>query len=129
MLRKPGTNEVKWRRVLAMATRAFLLAAVTLVAACSRFGNSMLEFSPASFSECKGPNVVVHVSWDATGKTKQNVSLDVYKPGKLPTVWYKGAPKGQVDTGEWMADGSTMRLIDADGDVLAMRTLVTTPCD
>lgn len=111
------------------ASRVFVFAALVLVAGCTRFGNSMLEFSPTSFPDCKGPNIVVHVSWDATSKTKQNISIQVYKPGKGPTVWYVGAPKGQLDTGKWMADGSTMRLIDSKGNLLAMRTLVTTPCD
>ena len=121
--------DVRKRRLLSAATRTLVLAAVMLAAGCSRFGNSMLQFTPESFSDCKGPNIVVHVSWDATSKTKRNVSIEVYKPGKAPTVWYMGPPKGQRDTGEWMADGSTVRLIDAKGKLLAMRTLTTTPCE
>lgn len=129
MLQQPRTNDVKMRRAFSAATRTFVLAALMLVAGCSRFGNSMLEFSPASFPDCKGPNIIVHVDWDATSRTKQNISIQVYKPGKSPTVWYMGPPKGQRDTGKWMADGSTMRLIDSKGKLLAMRTLETTLCN
>jgi hypothetical protein len=90
----------------------------------------MLQFTPASFPECKGPNIVVNARWNATGKTKDKITILVYKPGHAPAIWMSNAaPTGQSDTGEWMSDGSTMRLIDAKGRLLAMRTLVTTPCD
>ncbi len=115
-----------WARSL---TFCVVVAAILLAAGCSRAGNSMLQFSPASFPECKGPNIVVRVSWDATKKTKKDIRIQVYKPGKTPNIWYMGPPKGQRDTGAWMADGSTMRLLDAKGRLLAMRTLETTPCN
>ncbi|MEO9090904.1 MAG: hypothetical protein ABI247_11300 [Rhodanobacter sp.] len=129
MLQKPTTNDVKSRRAFFAAMRTLALVVVMLVAGCSRFGDDMLQFNPTSFPDCKGPNIVVQVTWDATGKTKQNVTIQVYKPGNSPTVWYVGAPKGHHDTGEWMADGSTMRLIDSNNKLLAMRTLETTPCE
>lgn len=128
-MQQPKTNDVRRHRALLVATRTVFLCALMLAAGCSRFGNSMLQFSPESFPDCKGPNIVVQVSWNATSKTKQNVRIQVYKPGKSPTVWYMGPPKGQRKTGKWMADGSTMRLISAKGKLLAMRTLETTPCD
>jgi hypothetical protein len=129
-LQQPETIDVRKRYAFSLTLRILVVTATFLAAGCSRFGNPMLQFSPASFPECKGPDIVVHVSWNATGKTKGPVNILVYKPGHAPTVWTSSAtPKGQQDTGAWMSDGSTMRLVDAKGRLLAMRTLVTTPCD
>lgn len=125
---QPGSNDVKSRRACPAAMRTLGFAAVLLLAGCSRFGSPALQFSPAMFPDCEDPNIVVHVSWDATGVTTESITIQVYKPGHAPTVWYKGPPKGQRDTGKWMADGSTMRLLDSQGRLLAMRTLQTTPC-
>lgn len=120
---------MKGHRACSLTFSVLIVVAILLAAGCSRAGNSMLEFSPASFPECKGPNIVVRVSWDATEKTRKNVRIQVYKPGKTPNTWYMGPPKGQRDTDQWMADGSTMRLLDAKGRLLAMRTMETTPCN
>jgi hypothetical protein len=129
-LQQPETNDVRERRAFSLTLRILVVAATLLAAGCSRFGNSMLQFSPSSFPECKGTNIVVHVSWNATKKTKGPVNILVYTPGHTPKVWASNAaPTGQQDTGEWMSDGSTMRLVDAKGRLLALRTLVTTPCD
>lgn len=109
--------------------RSALLVTVVTAAGCAQLGNSMLEFSPASFSDCEITNIVVNVRWDATSKTDEPVTLLVYKPGKKPVAWMADlAPKGEADTGKWMSDGSTMRLVDAHGRVLAMRTMQTTAC-
>jgi hypothetical protein len=129
VLQQPKANNVKHHRTLSLTLRSTVLAGVLLAAGCSRFGNSMLEFTPASFPDCKGPNIVVHVRWNASGKTKDKVTILVYKPGHAPVIWMSAAPKGQGDTGKWMSDGSTMRLIDAKGRLLAMRTLTTTLCE
>ena len=120
---------MKDHRVYSLTFGVLVVVAILLAAGCSRVGNSMLQFSPASFPECKGPNIVVRVNWDATRKTKENIRIQVYKPGNAPKVWYMGPPKGQRDTDKWMADGSTMRLIDAKERVLAMRTMETTRCN
>lgn len=129
-LKQTWTNDVKRHNAFLVAWRTLLLAAIVLAVGCSRFGNAMLQFSPASFSDCKGPNIVVHVSWDAMRKTKGPVTILVYKPGRPPVVWMPNvAPAGAHDTGEWMSDGSTMRLVDAKGRLLAMRTLETTACE
>lgn len=101
---------------------------VLVLAGCARIGNSELQFTPAVFPECNGPNIVVDVAWDATAHTREPIRLMVYKPGNRPKLWYQGAPKGSLDTGKWMADGSTMELLDAQGNLLAMRTLETVPC-
>lgn len=115
---------------LRLVSQSVLLVAALLATGCSRVGNSMLEFSPAVFSECEGVNIVAHVRWDATSKTHEPVTLLVYKLGKKPTVWMRNVdPKGAEDTGKWMTDGSTMRLVDAKGRLLAMRTMQTTECD
>lgn len=96
---------------------------------CSRIGNSMLMISPESYPECEGPNIAVHVSWDATGVTQEHVTINIQQPGKPPKLWNVGSPKGEDDTGAWMTDGSTLQLVNANGTLLAMRTLETTACE
>jgi len=110
--------------------RPLLLVALSLaIPGCSRFGNGMLEITPAVFSECQGVNISVHVAWDATSVVEHGtVKLFVHKPGHLPVLWRQSPPKGEADTGEWASDGWTITLVDDDHDVLSTRTLQTTPC-
>lgn len=99
---------------------------LALLAGCSR--HASLVLTPASFPECKGPNIVAHIRWDARGKTHDPVKLYVYKIGNPPILWYQGPPKGEQDTGKWFADGSTVLLVDSKGHTLARRTEESTPC-
>lgn len=114
-----------WRRA---ALRGLCVAAALLVAGCSHFGNAELQITPAVFSECAGPDIVVHVAWNATRKTRAPVNLFVHKPGQTPVLWRQGEPKGEADTGAWASDGWTVDLVDQHGRLLATRTLVTTAC-
>ena len=100
-----------------------------LLSGCSHFGNSDLQITPAVFPECTGPDIVVHVQWDATSVTRHPVNLFVHKPGQAPTLWRQDAPKGKADTGKWASDGWTVSLQTKDGRLLATRTLQTTPCE
>lgn len=106
-----------------------VFAVASVLAGCSHFGNDMLEITPAVFSECQGPDIVVHVGWNATRAVKRGgVGLIVYKPGQRPVLWKHGKPKGEADTGKWASDGLTAVLVRDNGRLLATRTLESTPC-
>ncbi len=126
MRRLPGT-ESRLRFLLPLGAWIACSAAASL-AGCARFGNASLTFTPSVFPECKGPNIVVDVAWDATARTKKPVRLYVYQPGWSPNLWQQAPPSGHRDTGPWMADGTTIALEDSSGRLLAMRTLETVPC-
>jgi hypothetical protein len=84
---------------------------------------------PASFPDCHGPNIVAHVRWDATSRTRRHIRIYVYKVGNPPKLWYEGAPAGEMDTGKWVADGSTFDLRDHHDQLLARRTMQSTVCE
>lgn len=103
--------------------------AIVALGGCSHFGDSTLEITPAEFPECHGPDIVVHVAWNASRSAEgENVKLLVYKPGQLPKLWMVAPPKGEADTGQWASDGWTVMLENAHGKLLGTRTLQTTPC-
>ena len=109
--------------------RAFALAVgwILLLAGCGQ--RVQFDVSPASFPECEGPNIVAHVTWDASAVTQDPIRIYVYKIGNSKVLWYQGAPKGERDTGKWIADGSTLRLETTGGKLLGERTVETTLCD
>jgi len=112
--------------------RALLISCVIVLGGLflgwMRFGRASLEITPDVFPQCKGPDIVVHVTWDATAVTKKPVYLLVHKPGQAPTVWTLTAPNGEADTGKWASDGWTVVLADIHHRRLAKRTLETVPC-
>lgn len=109
---------------------ACLILLLAMLAGWAYFARrASLDITPTVFSECKGPNVVVHVKWDASSVTKKPVYLLVHKPGQAPSVWLMAAPKGEADTGKWASDGWTVALADSRHRRLAKRTLETVPCD
>lgn len=126
MQRLPGT-ESRLRSLCVHGAWIACSVAASL-AGCARFGNASLTFTPSVFPECKGPNIVVDVAWDATARTKKPVQLLAYQPGSPPNKWQQAPPKGHRNTGMWMADGTTIVLEDSSGRLLAMRTLETVPC-
>lgn len=105
----------------------FVASLLLLVAACS--SSVVFDVTPTSFPECEGPNVVAHVTWDATSVTDDPVRIYVYKIGNPKVLWYQGAGKGKRDTGKWIADGSTLLLQTKAGKVLAERTMESTVCE
>lgn len=112
-------------RLLTLAVAGAVLA----LGGCSRFGDSMLEIAPTSFSECEGPNTVVRVTWNATSVVHNgHVRLFVYKPGGRPRLWIEAAPAGSAETGRWASDGWTVTLVGDEDRLLAMRTLQSEPC-
>lgn len=121
---------IEGRRFALLRSGAALFCgvAILLLTGCAQLGNSELQFNPSIFPECQGPDIAVEVSWDATSRTREPIRLVVYKPGQRPKIWYEGPPKGHQQTGKWMADGSTIRLMDAHNKLLAERTLETIPC-
>lgn len=90
--------------------------------------HASLELTPASFPVCQGPNVRVHVRWNAASSTHKSIKIFVHGAGNAPKLWFSGAPLGETVTGKWMADGSTLDLTDHNGKLLARRTMVTTLC-
>jgi len=106
-----------------------LVGGQLVLAGCSHFGNRTLEVTPAVFSECRGVNISVRVAWDATSAVSHgSVKLFVHTPGHLPSLWMQVAPKGEANTGKWVSDGWTITLVGDNHDVLATRTVQTTPC-
>lgn len=103
------------------------IVAVSLLAGCGR--GARFDVTPASFPECRGPNIVAHVSWDAQSVTTDPVRIYIYKVGNPKVLWYQGSPKGDKDTGKWIADGSTLVLETSNGRVLGRHTIETTPCN
>jgi hypothetical protein len=103
-------------------------AALLVLAGCAAFGSLALEFTPATLPSCKGPLIVVHVRWDFETKTRQPVRIYVSSPGERRKLWTIAAPKGEMDTGRWMHDGSTITVRSSKGRLLGIRTLEATPC-
>lgn len=120
--------EQYWRNVFRRGLLPASGVVALLLGGCTQFGNAQLQFTPSSFPTCKGPNIVVDVSWDATSRTKQPIHLMVNKPGGQPRLWIEAPPKGHRKTPKWMSDGTTMQLRNAHGKLLAERTLTTTAC-
>lgn len=118
---EPRRCRMRWVRLV--------LVCLPALGGCSHFGNDMLQITPATFSDCQGANIVVHVKWDATSVVKSGgVQLFVYKPGRQPELWAQAPAKGEADTGQWAADGMTVTLVDDRGKLLATRTLQSTAC-
>lgn len=116
-------------RYCRMRLALLLLMCLPALAGCSHFGNDMLQITPATFSDCQGANIVVHVKWDATSVVKSGgVRLFVYKAGRQPALWVQASAKGEADTGLWASDGWTVTLVDDHGKLLATRTLQSTAC-
>jgi len=112
---------------LAFAGLAVLLVVVAVAIHARRA--VVFEVTPASFPECEGPNIVAHVAWDASRVAKDHVLIFTYKMGNRPKLWSASPVKGEADTGKWVADGSTVELVDDQNRVLAKRTMQSTPCE
>jgi hypothetical protein len=123
--RKPG----KWR--LLMSCSGVLLAVVLLAGVIHRFRHhhNLFVITPMKYSECLGPNMVAHIHWDMRGTASgQVVFISTYRLGMKPTVVAAGALVGEMDTGEWVTDGTTLMLSDDANHLLARRTIETTDC-
>lgn len=102
----------------------FCLAALVL-AGCSAFGSSELEFTPATLPACEGPLIVVHLRWNFEAETEKPVRIYISSPGEVPKLWSITGPKGEASTGRWMHDGSTITVRSSQGRLLGIRTLET----
>lgn len=127
-----------WRRQAAAEASPFLRCAFALgslclgafvLAGCSAFGSSELEFDPAKLPACKGPLIVVHLRWNFQAETGKPVRIYVSSPGEVPKLWSVTGPKGDANTGRWMHDGSTITVRNSKGRLLGIRTLETTSCE
>jgi hypothetical protein len=125
---RPQANVRRWSRGKSIAVTIAGLAVV--VTAIQRWRHhAYVSITPSTYSQCRGPDVVAHIKWDmrgtASGKT---VFLSAYQVGMLPRVFGSGPLVGQVDTGEWVSDGTTLLFTDAKNRLLATRTIESTDC-
>jgi hypothetical protein len=114
--------------------RLAVLAILVVVAAASvclyRLGrHSFVLITPANYSACLGTGIVAHIQWDFRGAASgKSIFVSAYNLGSQPAVVGSGPLRGELDTGEWVSDGTTFLLTDDQNHVLAKRTVQTTDC-
>lgn len=112
--------------------RVPMLALLAVVAACTlaiyRAYHAELDIRPSVFSECSGLATTAHVTWRVGVARHGPVSLYIRNVGQPAKLWSTGPRKGQIDTGPWMSDGTTILLMDAEKNVLAKRTMESSDC-
>jgi len=127
--RQAATETAGFPRVVALALSRMAGPSLALMlAGCYAFGSSALEFTPSKLPSCKGPLISVHVRWDFAAVTRGPVHIYVSSPGGTPKLWSIAKPEGEMDTGRWMHDGSTIIVRSSKGKLLGLRTLETTTC-
>lgn len=87
-----------------------------------------LRLVPDRVSLCQPPTNAIEVHWQAPRKVPV-VNIYVYDVGQKPRLWLSAGNSGRQRTGEWLGDGSTVELTDAQGRVLAKRTLTSKDCE
>lgn len=88
---------------------------------------ALLEMEPAQVPDCELPaRVTVH--WDARKASPKGIALEISELGQQPRLWAKTKARGSEQTGPWLQDGDSITLRDANGRILARRTLTTVPC-
>lgn len=76
-----------------------------------------------------GANIKVHIKWNMRGTASgQTVYVSSYRVGMLPLGFGSGPLAGEIDTGEWVNDGTTLLFSDDQHHVLAKRTIESTDC-
>ncbi len=111
---------------MGLASSAVLIGAIIVYRQAHR---NLVVITPSTFSECSGPKFVTHVQWDMRGTAHGNaVFVSAYRLGMQPTVVGSGPLRGELDTGEWVSDGTTLLLSDDANHVLAKRTIETSDC-
>jgi hypothetical protein len=104
-----------------------LSGALSVLSGCGH--SASLEVSPTHFLECHGPNTVVHVKWRVSRRVKLPVTIYVSRLGHPPVPWYSSSERvGEQDTGDWIADGSSLMLRDGHGKTLVQRTVTSDDC-
>jgi hypothetical protein len=91
--------------------------------------HSFVFITPANYSACLGTGIVAHIQWDFRGAASgKSIFVSAYNLGSQPAVVGSGPLRGELDTGEWVSDGTTFLLTDDQNHVLAKRTVQTTDC-
>ena len=93
--------------------------------------NGMLTLRPGGIDRCTDDDgvIAVEVEWNATAANTDGVHLYLSSPGEEEKLWSTTGAVGTGTTGEWMRDGSVVRLVNAHGDQeIASVTLKDVPC-
>jgi hypothetical protein len=114
---------------MARVVIVILVLAVTFAAIHRLRRHDYLSVTPSTFPACGQGDIVVHVKWDMRGTASGHyVLLEGRQLGLLPRIFAPGTLAGEIDTGRWVNDGTTIIVTDEKGRVLAMRTIESTEC-
>jgi hypothetical protein len=118
----------KRRRVLARSAVTALLLVIVAMGFLRLRRHADMSVIPATYSECRGPVITAHVTWDMRGTAKGHVFVSAYQLGMQPRTFASGPLVGTADTGPWVSDGTTIVLTDDRHRKLGRRTVESTDC-
>ncbi len=98
---------------------------LTLLIGCSR---GKLDISPQHFSQCEGLSTSVHVRWNISENDRPGAKIYISDVNHQPRIWKVVNPSGEADTEKAIYDGTTFTLRDAQGVLLARRTVTAESC-
>lgn len=93
---------------------------------------NMLTIRPGGIDRCTDQDGVisVEVEWNASSVGTEGVHIYLQNPNEEAKLWSSAGAVSKGNTGEWLRDGSTVRLVNADGNQdLASITLKDVPCE
>jgi hypothetical protein len=93
---------------------------------------NMLTIRPGGIDRCKDQDGVisVEVEWNATAAGTDGVHVYLQNPDEDSKLWTSAGAASKERTGEWLRDGSVVRLVNAnDNQDLASITLKDLPCE
>jgi hypothetical protein len=94
----------------------------------------VFELSPAILRVCEHPDhlMATKVSWDVGATGAQAVNIWVGDARERGRLWIQGLPHGAAETGPWIGNGSTLRLVGAEGSqkgrTLAIVKVIAVEC-
>jgi len=91
----------------------------------------MLTVDPAVVDACTHPDnlAAVNVTWDATAAGTEGIQIFLQDAAGAKKLWSAAGAKGSQETGQWMADGSQVILVNgADSRELGRVGIKFTPC-
>ena len=89
------------------------------------------KVSPVSIRSCDHPGLRMQaqVGWNALPEGASSVVIWVDDSKSPPKRWFYGGADGHAQTGNWIVDNTTLRMLDgATGKVLAVRHIHVTQC-
>ena len=93
---------------------------------------NMLTIRPGGIDRCTDQDGVisVEVEWNATSAGTEGVHVYLQNPDEESKLWTSAGAASKESTGEWLRDGSIVRLVNANGNQdLASITLKDVPCE